>query len=142
MEILIKEQEVEQQLIEELQKLKKAITYIEEAKVTASDYAKLLAAMDIKFKHMQEVNTDFQASVNTSEAKLLREVTSNKKLTDEEFKKIYFEIEQLSKAHEREFSELRKSNKILKAVNYFSLGVSTLLLLSSIAIVVAAFLDI
>ncbi len=137
METITTEQNIEQQLTEELQKLKKAVAYIGEAKEVAKDSAKLFADMDRKFMQIQEVSMNFKTSVNSAEKKLQEKIASDTRLSEETLQDIHNRIEQLEASHRDELLKLSKSNKKLKVISYFSLGISMLLLVSLIAVVIA-----
>ena len=119
------EQEIDQLLDQEIQKLKKAIEYIEEAKKTDNSSKNLLAEMNTKYDQILKSESDIETKIQSISQSQHNEIIAssdrlfNQKIETEllKFKK---SIELIDKENQEKIFVLTNKNKSLKTFCYVS----------------------
>ncbi|AMM52428.1 hypothetical protein TH61_16250 [Rufibacter sp. DG15C] len=148
MESLTTEQEIQQQLTEELSKLKKAVAYIEEAKEAACSSSKLLEEMNEKVVEMLETKSNFRELIVNYNERFKRQVEDNKKLISELERKILEKtntklleekttnmqsnLERLDSSFKAEVLKLVESNGIFRFMSMLSFVLAIIALIISV----------
>lgn len=118
--INLSEQEIDIQLNQELEKLKKAVFYIETAKETSVNAQKVLADFQVIYNEVKHYKDDFVKLFDKNSQEITDSLTK--------MKVIYSNSEELSKQINYKFSEFEKNtedfynsfNTLKKSIEYFN----------------------